>query len=166
MRRVLIDRNKIDILANAISLKSGEPVTMTLAEMVEAVDGIEVGGGITPTGNIDITSAGVTDVTEYATASVPQGEMYALLDFNYYTDSGVRKWRQRASAIINTGDDYGTPGYIENNTAVHSDYIIHNAVPSGTTITPSTSSQTIGGANYMMEGPVTVSAMPSGTAGT
>ena len=137
---------------------------MTLDEMVEAVDGIEI--GITPTGNINITNAGVTDVTGYATATVPEGEMYALLDFNFYTDSGVRKWRQRATAVINTGDDYGSEGYIADHTAVHSQYIVHNAVPTGTTVSPSTSSQTVGGANYMMEGPVTVSAMPSGTAGT
>ena len=72
MANVVIDKNKIDILANAIADKSGEPVTMTLDEMVSAVDGIQT-GGITPTGNIDITQAGVTDVTNYATATVPTG---------------------------------------------------------------------------------------------
>ena len=77
MANVIVDKNKIDILANAISNKSGEPVTMTLDEMVEAVDGIEVGGGVTPTGNIDIISAGVTDVTNYATATVANGSATA-----------------------------------------------------------------------------------------
>lgn len=42
MSNVIVDRQKIDVLANAISVKSGEPVTMTLDEMVEAVDSIEV----------------------------------------------------------------------------------------------------------------------------
>lgn len=42
---VLVDKHKIDILANAIADKSGEPVTMTLDEMVRAVDGIVAGGG-------------------------------------------------------------------------------------------------------------------------
>ena len=74
MANVVIDKNKIDILANAIADKSGEPVTMTLDEMVTAVDSIQTGGGgITPTGNIDITQAGVTDVTDYATATVSTG---------------------------------------------------------------------------------------------
>lgn len=72
MSNVIVDKNKIDILANAISCKSGEPVTMTLDEMVSAVDGIDT-NGITPTGNINITQAGQTDVTNYATATVPAG---------------------------------------------------------------------------------------------
>ena len=41
MANVIVDKEKIDILANAISDKSGEPVTMTLDEMVEAVDSIK-----------------------------------------------------------------------------------------------------------------------------
>ena len=44
MSNVVIDKYKIDILANAIADKSGEPVTMTLDEMVSAVDGIQTGG--------------------------------------------------------------------------------------------------------------------------
>ena len=46
MSNVIIDKSKIDILANAISCKSGEAVTMTLDEMVSAVDGIETGGAV------------------------------------------------------------------------------------------------------------------------
>ena len=41
MANVIVDKEKIDILANAISDKSGEAVTMTLDEMVEAVDSIK-----------------------------------------------------------------------------------------------------------------------------
>ena len=41
MPNVIVDKDKIDLLANAISDKSGEPVTMTLDDMVEAVDSIE-----------------------------------------------------------------------------------------------------------------------------
>ena len=44
MSNVVVDKQKIDILANAIANKSGEPVTMTLDEMVSAVDGIQTGG--------------------------------------------------------------------------------------------------------------------------
>jgi hypothetical protein len=41
MSNIIIDKNKIDLLANSISAKSGEPLTLTLDEMVSAVDGIE-----------------------------------------------------------------------------------------------------------------------------
>lgn len=45
MSNVLIEKNKLDVLATAIANKSGESLKLTIAEMVEAVDGIEVGGG-------------------------------------------------------------------------------------------------------------------------
>lgn len=123
-------------------------------------------GGITPTGNIDITQAGVTDVTNYATATVPQGQMYADYIRGYKTVSGIKKWYVQPFAAIESGDEFGTEGYIADHTTEYGAEITYNAVPSGTTVTPSTSSQTIGGANYMMEDAVTVSAMPTGTAGT
>lgn len=112
-----------------------------------------------PTGTINITQAGNTDVTQYATASVPNAQ-YDLGSYaEYLTQSSQRKWRYRPvyegwnAGWKAAGTDYGT-------------YISYNAVPANTTVTPSTSAQTIGGANYMMEGAVTVAAMPTGTAGT
>lgn len=167
MSNVLVDKSKIDLLANAIAGKSGEPLTLTLDEMVEAVDGIEAGGGgITPTGNIDITQAGTTDVTNYATATVPQGQMYAYYSNNYATVSGVRKWKLKPVAEIESGDGYGTEGYIADHTIEYGTEITYDAVASNTTITPTESSQTIGGAYYMMEGAVTVSAIPSNYVGS
>ena len=155
MTKVVIDKGKIDILANAISAKSGESLTMTLDEMVEAVDGIQTGGGITPTGNIDITQAGVTDVTNYATATVSDAEVDLNVQSEFYTESGNRKWHYRAVASTD-----GNDGWYSGGTGT---YITRNAVASGTVVTPTTSAQTLGGANYMMEGAVTVAAMPSGS---
>ena len=167
MSNVLIEKNKIDLLANAISAKSGESLTLTLDEMVEAVDGIETGGGgITPTGNIDITQAGVTDVTNYATATVPQGEMSVMANWEYYTENGQRKWRYRGEAVIDTNDGEGTPGFIADGTYVNGSWHPFNAVAKNTTVTPTESSQTIGGFNYMMEGAVTVNAIPSNYVGS
>lgn len=119
-----------------------------------------IGGGITPTGNIDITQAGTTDVTNYATATVPQGEMYADHYASFITESSTRKWQLTAYASIDTGDSYGTPGYIADHTTVTTTHK-YNAIPTGTSITPTTSSQTVGGANYMLEGAITVDAIPS-----
>ena len=161
MSNVVIDKNKIDILANAISVKSGEPVTMTLDEMVEAVDGIDT-SGITPTGNIDIDSAGVTDVTNYATATVPQGEPWiGYGNMAFYTESNIRRWRFRPMIEFSEGEQVG---WMDED--AFGNYYSTLAVPNNTSVTPTESSQTIGGANYMMEGAVTVNAIPSNYVGS
>ena len=166
MAKVLITQSKLDTLAEIVGGKTNTNVPLTLDEMITAADSITSGGGITPTGNIDITSAGVTDVTDYATATVPQGEIYATADWEYYTENGQRKWRYRGKARIDTNDGDGTPGFIADGTYVNGTWHPFNAIAKNTTITPTESSQTVGGSNYMMEGAVTVSAMPTGTAGT
>lgn len=121
--------------------------------------------GVTPTGNINITQSGVTDVTNYATATVPYATFYvAVVGNEFYTDGPDRKWHIRASADLDVseGDVEGWHGQ----GTQFGNYVEFAAVPANTTVTPTTSAQTIGGANYMMEGPVTVAAMPTGTAGT
>lgn len=107
-----------------------------------------------PSGTITISQAGNTDVTNYATASVPTASYYTGEEHGFYTDNNVRKWRYRGMTDldISEGDTEGWHGHGRQ----YGDYKVHNAV-TATTITPSTSSQTIGGANYMMEGAVTVS---------
>ena len=125
-------------------------------------DGSPVEGAyvpITPTGNINITQAGVTDVTNYATATVPVAIGSAEMSDYYSTESSVRKYTVEADGLI-TDAGWVFLGYQQ---AFHG-YKTYNAVPKNTTITPTTSTQTIGGANYMMEGAVTVAAMPSGSA--
>lgn len=167
MSNVLIEKDKLDILATAIANKSGEPLKLTLAEMVEAVDGIETGGGgITPTGNIDITQAGVTDVTEYATATVPQGDVNVSANTGFYTQNNVRKWHFQPFANIEIGDYSGTVGFLEDNYYKAGNDQIFNAIASGTTVTPTESAQSIGGTNYMMAGAVTVNAIPSNYVGS
>lgn len=167
MSNVLVDKTKLDYLANAISNKSGEALTLTLDEMVEAVDGIEVsGGGITPTGNIDITQAGVTDVTNYATATVPQGEVVAGSVHGFTTQSGVKKWYYTPKASVDEQYDIGTAGYIANETEVWGDTEYFNAIEKNTSVTPTESAQTIGGNNTMMEGAVTVNAIPTNYVGS
>ena len=131
--------------------------------MVEAVDGINI--GITPSGNINITQAGVINVTNYATAIVPQGAVIVNSNEGYFTQNGNTKWHYQPKAGINIGEGEGTHGYLGDFLTLGPDHIF-NVVPSNTTVTPTTSSQTIGGANYMMQGAVTVAAMPTGTAGT
>ena len=109
---------------------------------------------IQPTGTKAINASGNTDVTNYATASVPTASFYTGEEHGFYTESNVRKWRYRGMTDLDVseGDTEGWHGHGRQ----YGDYKVHNAVQTAT-ITPSTSSQTIGGANYMMEGAVTVS---------
>lgn len=151
MANVIVDKNKIDLLANAISAKSGEPLTLTLDEMVEAVDGIETGGGVTPTGNIDITQAGVTDVTNYATATVASGSATPASSI-----SGT-------SATVSTGTNTltlsktvsNTPqvsaGYVSSGTAGNSNVSLTASVTTkaAATIYPSASDQSIASGTYL-----------------
>ena len=141
---------------------------MTLAEMVEAVDGIEVGGG-TPTlqaKTYTVDSAGTetimadngydglseVEVSVPSAVSVDNGT-----DHEFYNNNG-RRWRVR------TWEDYDDGGYISG--VQNSNWQAFMAVASGTSVTPTESTQTIGGTDYMMEGAVTVNAIPSNYVGS
>ena len=118
--------------------------------------------GVTPTGNIDITQAGQTDVTNYATATVPSASPYShFYNNHFYTDENHRYWSITPATSVDVGEG-DTAGWIADGYTSDGPAYIVSAVPANTTVTPTTSSQTIGGANYMMEGPVTVAAMPTG----
>ncbi len=160
MSNVIIEKSKIDNLANAIAAKSGESAPLTLTEMVSAVDGIETGGGITPTGNINIDQAGVTNVTNYETATVPEADFAVLLSRFYTSVGNVPKFCVSAGAGVETGDGYGSPGYIEDGTWKQ-EKAYYDIVPQNTSVTPTESAQTIGGPDYMMRGAVTVRAISS-----
>ena len=181
MSNVIIDKSKIDILANAISVKSGEAVTMTLDEMVSAVDGIETGGGtptletitktytpstsavidtITPSSGYD----GIEEV-DVTVSAVPLANPYIYTDIGgYYTVNNQRAWKLRGAISIDNveGDN---EGYI-NEGNYYGNYYTYSAIATGTSVTPTESSQTIGGSNYMMEGAVTVNAIPSNYVGS
>ena len=178
MSNVYIDKQKIDILANAIAAKSGESVTMTIDEMVSAVDGIQTGGGGTPTletvtKTYTPSTSAVTDTitpsagydgigeVDVTVSAMPIAQIMVATEKGFFTDGGQRKWRVRGRASIDEaetgfaydGDYYGT-------------YSSYNAISSGTSVTPTESAQTIGGAGTMMEGAVTVNAIPSNYVGS
>lgn len=109
------------------------------------------GGGITPSGTYTINSSGSHNVTNYATATVPAVvfNQPSTLSKNFTTTNGVRKWTASWNVYVDSA------GWADSGVQQPKSETF-NAVASNTTITPSTTSQTIGGANYMMEGPVTV----------
>ena len=123
--------------------------------------GVSVSASELVSGTVNITSSGNTDVTNYATATVPQGSLLPWTDDWYATESGNRKWKLETGWIRDGGSD-GNGWIDENGTSIRT----FSAVASGTTVTPTESAQTIGGSNYMMEGAVTVNAIPSNYVGS
>jgi len=178
MSKVIVDKQKIDLLANAISAKSGEPLTMTLDEMIESVDGIEEGGcepnletkSVTYTPTTSQQTDTVTassgydgleevDVTVNAVPLMNSWEGYISRNANdFTTQNNIRYWRPE------TGIQVFTSGWL--NEGTYSERDNFNAIASNVSITPTESSQTIGGAFTMMEGAVTVNAIPSNYVGS
>ena len=70
-----IFESSMDALANSINTKAGTTGKKTITQLKAAVDSITP--GITPTGNINITTTAQTDVTNYATATVVDADLIA-----------------------------------------------------------------------------------------
>lgn len=66
---VTVNDSTLTDIADAIREKLSVQTTYKPSEMADAIESIS-GGGITPTGTIEITQNGVVDVTNYASADV------------------------------------------------------------------------------------------------
>lgn len=168
---VLVEKQKLDILANAISAKSGEPVTMTLDEMVEAVDEIETGGGMpalqsktaTPTESAQtiIADSGYDGLSQVTVGAIPP--QYIIPSGTYTVDSaGTKDVTQYASASIPSGTA-GTPSASKGTVSNHAISVTPSVTNTTGWITGSTKTGTAVSvsASELVSGTYTVSA--SGT---
>lgn len=170
MADYLTTDTELTSIANAIRTKGGTSASLSYpTEFVTAIQNLPTGGAnlqtksktytpsgsqqtdtITPDSGYDgMSSVGVT------VNAVPTADVNGSIDHaEYVTVSNQRKWRVYAGAYAET------EGWIDEGATGLASYD-YNAIPSNTSVTPSTSSQTVGGANYMMEGAVTVNPIPS-----
>lgn len=176
MSNVIIDKSKIDILANAISCKSGEPVAMTLDEMVEAVDGIESNPEPTlQAKTYTVDSAGTETVTadsgydglSSVNVSVPSGSASGPTS-EYTTTSYTTSYVSTDRQLIIWGYNISTTpiinaGYISEATASTRTVKINTSIPYNPTPTVSGATVTVPSGYYSTQASQTVA---SGTAGT
>lgn len=87
MANVLVERSYLEDIADSIRGKLGVADTYKPSEMSGAIDSIS-GGGITPTGAININSNGSHNVTQYASAEVAVPNSYSASDEGKVVNNG------------------------------------------------------------------------------
>ena len=127
--------------------KTGTAVSVSASELVS--------------GTYTVSGSGTADVTNFESISVPSADPFVCADSDmFYTSNNQRFWKiyPRVEVAVSEGD---TEGWIADGYSKTGNPYFCKAVPSNTTITPTESSQTVGGLGYMMEGAVTVNPIPS-----
>lgn len=99
------------------------------------------------------------------TAAVPMASFWTDVAANYSMSGGSLWWFATPYTEVNTSEG-DTPGYLPEGRWYGTDPLHYRAIPTGTSVTPTESAQTIGGGNFMMEGAVTVNAISSTYVGT
>lgn len=133
---------------------------------VAAIPSTYVGSGVPTQSALTVSASTVTAPSGYysapASATIPQATFWTGFATEYTGSGGTRYWKATPFTEVDTSQG-DTPGFLPEGHWDGEEAILLPAIPSGTTVTPSTASQTIGGANYMMEAPVTVNAVASAT---
>ncbi len=122
MAIVTVSDTTLTDIANAIREKLSSEDTYKPSEMADAIDSIS-GGGITPTGTINITENGTHDVTNYASASVavhqgitPTGTKQISITQNGTTTEDVTNYANAEIAVnVSGGGEYTLEDVVEGN---------------------------------------------------
>ena len=101
MANVLVERDSLSDIADSIRAKNGTQNTYKPGQMAAAIDALP-SGGVTPTGELEISANGTYDVTNYASAEVdvPQGGITPTGSINI-TSNGTHDVTNYASAVVN-----------------------------------------------------------------
>lgn len=110
------------------------------------------------TGYDGLSSVGVT------VNAVPMASFYTGADGDFFTENNNRVFKVIPFTDLDSGEG-DVAGFISDGTHQEGDPLVYSVV-SATTIIPTESTQTVGGKNYMMEGTVTVNAIPSNYVGS
>ena len=158
MAKVAITEQYLQDIADAIRTKTGLSDDYYPSGMATAILSISGGGGIVPTGTINISSNGTHNVTQYASAAVSVPNSYTSSDEGKVVSSGALV--SQTSATYTSNNTYDTTTI--NSVTVNVGSTINNQ---DKTVNPSTSQQSItADSGYSGLGTVTINAMPAGSA--
>ena len=132
---------------------------MTDDVTIHAIDSEYVGSDIPRRTELLRSGATITAPSGYydddISEMIPPAFMRVGDNYTYVTENNVRMFKSSPFAWAES------EGYVDGYVILAQDSLMFNAIPKNTTITPSSSAQTIGGANYMMEGAITVEPIPN-----
>ena len=121
------------------------------------IDGayVEVSASELVSGDYAVNASGTHDVSDYATATVPSTVPASSSSEGFHeVPGGGFEWRYRPNVVV-TSSGWATAG------TLNGFWRTYNAIRSGTHITPSTSTQTIGGGGYMLQDKIYIDPIPS-----
>ena len=100
MANLLVEKESLEDIADAIRAKNGSSTTYKPSEMAGAISAIP-SGGITPTGTKQITTNGTHDVTNYASAQVNVPTGITPSGSQTFTENGTYDVTSLSQAVVN-----------------------------------------------------------------